>query len=98
MPSLTMQSIGVAGGMLVGAQHASATTRSAKAGAEAALRPNQNQVRAVASATEVKPAKERSVQAEKRAEGVFSDESSSEEGAASAEGSPRAHSGLNRVA
>jgi hypothetical protein len=40
----------------------------------------QNQVRATASATEVKSGKERSIQAEKRPEGVFSDESETDQG------------------
>lgn len=73
MPSLTMQSIGVAGTQLASAQHAGYTARSSEAGVQAGLQKNQNQLRAIASATEVKPDKQRSIQAEKRAEGTFSE-------------------------
>ena len=79
MPSLTMQSIGVAGGLLASAQQNGPAARSSQAGAQAGLQAAQNQLRATASATEAKSGKERSIQAEKRPEGVFSDESESNE-------------------
>jgi hypothetical protein len=73
MPSLTMQSIGVAGTQLATAQQAGYTARSSEAGAQAGLQRNQNQLRAIASATEVKPDKKRSIQTDKRPEGTFSE-------------------------
>ena len=73
MPSLTMQSIGVAGTQLATAKQAGYTARTSEAAAQAGLQKSQNQVRAAASATEVKPDKKRSIQAEKRAEGTFSE-------------------------
>ncbi len=79
MPSLTMQSIAVAGTQLLTAQHAGNTARSTEAGVQAGLQKNQNQVRALASATEVKPDKKRSIQSEKRAEGVFAEGDSQDE-------------------
>jgi hypothetical protein len=68
-----MQSIGVAGTQLATAQQAGYTARSSEAGAQAGVQKNQNQVRALASATEVKPDKKRSIQSDKRAEGAFSE-------------------------
>jgi hypothetical protein len=68
-----MQSIGVAGTQLATAQQAGYTARASEAGAQAGVQKAQNQVRAVASATEVKPDKKRSVQSEKRAEGTFTE-------------------------
>jgi hypothetical protein len=79
MPSLTMQSIGVAGSQLATAQNAGYTARSSEAGVQAGLQKNQNQLRAIASATEVKPDKKRSIQSEKRAEGAFSEGDNNEE-------------------
>lgn len=97
MPSLTMQSIGVAGSLLASAQQNGPTARASQAGAQAGLQTAQNQLRASASATEVKSGKERSIQTEKRPEGVFHDESESDQNQ-EPDNPQKPRSGFTRVA
>jgi hypothetical protein len=71
MPTLTTQSIGVAGIPLTTGQHAATIAQSSKSATEGGVKQAQNQARAAAATTSVKSGKNRSVQEEKRSEGLF---------------------------
>lgn len=71
MPTLTTQSIGVAGVPLTAGHHAASIAQSAKSAEEGGIRTSQNQARAAASSRSVRDGKKRAVQQEKRPEGIF---------------------------
>lgn len=71
MPTLTTQSIGVAGVPLTTGHHAASIAQSAKSSEEGGIRTSQNQARAAASSRKVGDGKKRAVQQEKRPEGIF---------------------------
>ncbi len=71
MPTLTTQSIGVAGVPLTTGHHAASIAQAAKSSEEGGIQTSQNQARAATSSSKVRDGKKRSVQQEKRAEGTF---------------------------
>lgn len=71
MPSLTTQSIGIAGVPLTAGYHAGSIAQSTKSASDAGVQRSQNQARATSDALKMKNGKNRTLQEEKRVEGLF---------------------------
>lgn len=99
MPSLTTQSIGIVGAPLANTGQAAQLSRASQAGVQAGVQHNHNAIRAIHSATQVQKGFERSVQKERRAEGVFEEGSEDrKEQSSSAEPKKQSHQRINTVA
>ena len=96
MPTLTTQSIGVVGAQITANTYPAAQARASEASTQSGVQRAQNQARAVSSATKAQGDKNRSVQEEKRAEGVFADH---EEGSERhGDTTQQKRTGFNRIA
>jgi len=79
MAAIPTQSIAVIGAQVMGAVYPAQQVRSTEAAQAAGVQSNQMQARANSSATQAKADKNRAVAEEKRTEGIFADQSLSDE-------------------
>ncbi len=79
MAPTSTQSIAVLGAQVIAAGFPAQQTRSTEAAQAAGVQNSQNQARAQASATQTRDDKTRAIQSEKRTEGIFADQSLSDE-------------------
>lgn len=79
MAPIPTQSIGVVGAQVVGTAYPAQQIRSSEAAQTAGIQTSQNQARAQSSATQATADKDRAVGEEKRTEGIFADQSVSDE-------------------
>ena len=79
MAPIPTQSIGVVGAQTVGQTFPAQLVRATEAAQTAGVQTSQNQARAQSSATQARDDKKRAVAEEKRTEGIFADQSLSEE-------------------
>ena len=98
MPNLTTQSIGIVAGPLTPTSQVVNTARAAHASIQAGINKSQNQTRALNSATEAKDSRDRSIQREKRVEGVFPGETSNRFGHEEEDGLTQKPGRLSRIA
>lgn len=71
MPTLTTQSIGIASVPLTAGYHAGSIAQSNKSANDAGIQRAQNQARATSDAAKAKNGKDRTLQDDKRVEGLF---------------------------
>jgi hypothetical protein len=79
MAPVPTQSIGVASAQVLGTAHPAQQIRFTEAAQAAGVQTNQNQARAQSSATRASDDKNRAVSEQKRTEGIFADQSLSDE-------------------
>jgi hypothetical protein len=79
MAPIPTQSIAVIGAQVMGTTYPAQQVRSTEAAQAAGIQTNQMQARANSSATQARSDKNRAIAEEKRTEGVFADQSLSEE-------------------
>lgn len=79
MAAVPTQSIGVVGAQVLGTAHPAQQVRFTEAAQTAGMQTTHNQARAQSSATRTSTDKNRAVSEEKRTEGIFADQSLSDE-------------------
>lgn len=98
MPTLTTQSIGANVAPIVNSPIAAQAARASQNSFVAGVQKSQNKQRASESATDAKASKRRSIQDEARAEGLFGEESESQEQQPDSQEPGHKPRGFNRVA
>ena len=98
MAPIPTQSIGVVGAQVLGAAYPAQQVRFTEAAQTAGVQTNQNQARAQSSATQASDDKNRAVSEEKRTEGIFADQSLSDDDDRHGSAEQRRKGKLNKVA